>query len=397
MLTDLLFRLRAAGLPLGIGEFLTLLEGLRAGLVGPRVEEFYQFARLALVKDERHYDRFDRAFAEFIQHVEASFPAAASGETFVIPREWLQQLAELTLSPEERARLQTLGWDKLMQTLIERLREQDEAHHGGSKWIGSGGTSPFGHSGDHPEGVRIGGQSKNRRAVKVWERREFRNFDDSVELGTRNLKLALRKLRRFARSGASEEFDLDGTIEATARQGGMLDVRQRPERHNATKVLLFLDVGGSMDDHVRVTEELFSACRAEFKHLEHFYFHNCVYEHVWRDNRRRREERIPTSEVMRTYGRDYRLIIVGDATMSPYEITQHWGSVEHMNEEAGAKWLQRLFDTWPKAAWINPQPEDWWEHTMSLRLVRDIAGGRMYPLTLDGLERAIRALKSGTA
>ncbi|TCO80267.1 hypothetical protein EV699_11543 [Plasticicumulans lactativorans] len=390
MLVEFFFTLRHAGVPVGITEFLTLLEGLRQRVAGYSVDDFYWFARLALVKDERHYDRFDRAFGEFFKGIEALFPDWHEQ----LPEDWLRALATRVLSDEERAQLERLGWDKLMETLRERLAEQKGRHAGGNKWIGTGGTSPFGNAGEHPEGVRIGGRSRTRSAVKVWEAREYRNFDDGIELGTRNIKVALRKLREFARTGAPDELDLDDTIGATARNAGWLDLKLVPERHNAVKVLLFLDVGGSMDDHVRICEELFSACRSEFKHLEHVYFHNCVYESVWRDNRRRHQQRVPTLELIRTYGRDYRLIFVGDATMSPYELTQHGGSVEHVNEESGVVWLRRLTEAWPRAIWLNPQPEESWEYYTSVRMVRGVLGGRMFPLTLDGLERGIRVLRN---
>jgi uncharacterized protein with von Willebrand factor type A (vWA) domain len=310
----------------------------------------------------------------------------------LIPEDWLRQSLKKHFTDEERAKLEKLGWDKLMETLKQRLAEQKERHAGGSKWIGTGGSSPFGHGGTHPEGVRIGGKSENRSAVKVWEKREFRNLDDHIELGTRNIKVALRRLRHFARQGAAEELDLDGTIAGTARNAGWLDLHMRPERHNAVKVLLFLDVGGSMDDHIRVCEELFSACRSEFKHLEHYYFHNCVYDYVWKDNCRRHNERIPTLDVMHKYGSDYKLIFVGDATMSPYEIIQPGGSVEYNNPEPGASWLRRLSDTWPHAIWLNPEPEHSWQYRQSISMIHNLIGGRMFPLTLDGLERGMRLL-----
>jgi hypothetical protein len=390
MLVRFFHLLRAAGVPVSITEFLALLEALSLRVTGPSVEEFYFLARTALVKDERHYDRFDRAFGAHFKGIEAAF------ETLVarVPDEWLRRNAELFLTEEEKARIEALGgWDKLMETLKQRLEEQKSRHQGGNKWIGTGGTSPFGAYGYNPEGVRIGQDgSRNRRAVKVWDKREFANLDDSVELGTRNVKLALRRLRRFARQGAADQLDLEGTIDSTARNAGLLDLRMVPERHNAVKVLLFLDVGGSMDDHVRACEELFSAARGEFKHLEHFYFHNFVYESVWKDNRRRHAERIPTHEVLRTYGADYKLVLVGDATMSPYEILQPGGSIEHWNEEPGAAWLARLRSTFPRHAWLNPEPEDRWEWTPSVKITRELMEERMYPLTLEGLDRAMRAL-----
>ena len=391
MLVQFFFALRAAGVPVSITEFLTLLAALQARVAQLSAQEFYWLARACMVKDERHYDRFDRAFATIFAGAEALFEQLLAS----VPPEWLQGLAARVLSAEEKRRIEALGgWDQLMQTLRERLREQRERHAGGNKWIGTGGTSPFGAHGYNPEGIRIGaGGSHERLAVKVWERREFRNFDDTVELGTRNLKLALRKLRKFAREGAAEELDLDGTVDATARNGGMLDLKLVPERHNAVKVLLFLDVGGSMDDHVRVCEELFSAARSEFKHLQHFYFHNFPYENLWQDNSRRHSTLIPTEQVLRTYGHDYRAIVVGDATMSPYEIVQAGGSVEHWNGEPGAVWMQRLCAAFPRLVWLNPEAESRWQHTPSVRLTRELVGERMFPLTIAGLDLAIRELK----
>jgi len=382
--------LREAGIPVSLTEFLALLEALEARVVGLSVDDFYFLSRTVLVKDERFYDRFDRVFAAHFKGLEELF------ETLVaeLPEEWLRRTSELFLSDEEKARIEALGgWDALMATLRKRLEEQQGRHQGGSKWIGTGGTSPFGAYGFNPEGVRIGqDRSRHRRAVKVWDRREFANLDDSVELGTRNIKLALRRLRKFARRGAADQFDLDGTIDCTARNAGILDIRMVPERHNAVKVLLFLDVGGSMDDHVRVCEELFSATRSEFKHLEYFYFHNFVYESVWRDNRRRHAERMQTLEVMRTYGADYKLVLVGDATMSPYEILQPGGSIEHWNEEPGATWLKRLLASYPRHVWLNPEPTDRWDWTPSVKITRELVDDRMYPLTLQGLDEAMRAL-----
>ena len=390
MLIPFFFKLREAGVPASITEFLTLLEALEAHLVASSAEDFYYLSRSCLVKDERHFDRFDRAFAAYFKGAEGLFEAMMAR----IPAEWLRRMGERTLSEEEKAKIEALGgWDKLIETLKKRLEEQKERHQGGNKWIGTGGTSPFGAYGYNPEGVRIGqDESRNRRAVKVWDKREFSNFADNVELGTRNIKIALRKLRRFAREGAPEHLDLEGTIDSTARNGGWLDLKFVPERHNAIKVLLFLDVGGSMDYHVRICEELFSAARSEFKHLEYFYFHNFVYESVWKDNRRRHVEKIPTMEVMRTYGHDYKLVFVGDATMSPYEIVQPGGSVEHWNEEAGAVWMQRLSRTWPHHVWLNPEPMDRWSHTPSVQLTRQLIEDRMFPLTLAGLDQAIKAL-----
>ncbi len=391
MLVRFFFALRAAGVPVSITEFLTLLEALQARVAQLSAQEFYWLARACMVKDERHYDRFDLAFGEIFQGAEQLFGQLLAA----VPAAWLQGLAARVLSAQEKRRIEALGgWDKLLQTLRERLNEQRERHAGGSKWIGTGGTSPFGSNGFNPEGIRIGpGDSRERRAVKVWERREFRNLDDSVELGTRNLKLALRKLRRFAREGAAQELDLDGTIDATARNAGLLDLKLVPERHNAVKVLLFLDVGGSMHDHVRVCEELFSAARTEFKHLEHFYFHNFLYENLWKDNSRRHETLMPTEQVLRTYGRDYRAIVVGDATMSPYEIVQPGGSIEHWNKEAGAVWMQRLCAAFPRLVWLNPEPQARWDYTHSVRIARELIGERMFPLTIAGLDLAIRELR----
>ncbi|HEX9706242.1 MAG TPA: VWA domain-containing protein, partial [Steroidobacteraceae bacterium] len=381
MLIRFFLMLRAAGVPVSITEFLALLEALAARLIGLSAEEFYWVARAVLVKDERHYDRFDRVFAAHFRGAQELTEALLAAE---VPADWLKKDFELSLSDEDKARIAALGgWDALMETLRKRLAEQKARHQGGSRWIGTGGTSPFGAHGYNPEGVRIGGETAgNRRAVKIWERREFANLDDSVELGTRNVKLALRRLRRFARQGAAEVLDLDGTIDSTARRAGLLDIRMIPERHNAVKVLLFLDIGGSMDDHVRICEELFSAARGEFKHLEYFYFHNFIYESVWKDNRRRHGERTPLARVMRTYGQDYRLVIVGDATMSPYEIVQPGGSIEHWNEEPGAAWMKRLLASYPRHAWLNPEPQDRWEFTPSIRITRELFEDRMYPLTL---------------
>ncbi|AZB55560.1 VWA domain-containing protein [Cereibacter sphaeroides] len=384
--------LRRTGVPVSLREYLSFLEGMAAGLVTWDVEGFYHLARTAMVKDERHLDRFDRAFAESFRGLE-TITADEVLAAVDLPREWLEKLAEKHLSPEERAEIAALGgFDKLMETLKERLAEQKGRHQGGSKWIGTAGTSPFGAYGYNPEGVRIGqDESRHRRAVKVWDRREFRNLDDQVELGTRNLKVALRRLRRWAREGAAQEFDLDGTIRATAEHG-YLDVKTRPERHNAVKVLLFLDIGGSMDDHVKVVEELFSAARAEFKHFEHFYFHNCLYEGVWRDNRRRWDEQTPTDQVIRTYGPDYKCIFVGDASMSPYEILHPGGANEHWNAEAGEVWLRRARAQWPSTLWINPVPEKHWGYTQSIRLIREIFEDRMVPMTLEGITAGVKTL-----
>lgn len=392
MLVKFFFGLRAAAVPVSITEFLTLLEALRARTAGVSAQDFYFLARTCLVKDERHYDRFDRVFAEVFAGAEKVFAELLAAK---VPAEWLRGLAGGILTEEDRRAIEALGgWEKLLETLRERLREQKEAHHGGSKWIGTGGTSPFGSGGYHPEGIRFGEVgARQRRAVKVWERREYRNFDDSVELGTRNMKLALRRLRKFAREGVADQLDLDGTIEATARNAGLLDVKLVPERRNAVKVLLFLDVGGSMDDHVRICEEMFSAARCEFKHLEHFYFHNVPYEHVWKDNHRRAASAIPTLEVLRTYGHDYRVILVGDASMSPYEIVQPGGSVEHWNAETGAVWVERLCAAFPRLVWLNPEPAESWHHIASVGILKKLVAERMYPLTLEGLDSAIAELR----
>jgi uncharacterized protein with von Willebrand factor type A (vWA) domain len=392
MLVRFFLLLRSAGVPATITELMTLLEALAHGLGESSAERFYHLARTCLVKDERYYDRFDRAFAAHFKGAEDIF-AHLSRE---LPPDWLEKILVRDLSEEEKAQIQALGgWEELMQTLRKRLEEQQERHQGGNKWIGTAGTSPFGAYGYNPEGVRVGqNASRNRSAVKVWDKREFANLDDGVELGTRNMKLALRKLRKFARRGAPTELALPETIDATARSGGWLDIKMVPERHNVVKVLLLLDIGGSMDDHVRTCEELFSAARSEFKHLEHFYFHNCPYEALWRDNRRRFREHVGTVEVMRTYASDYKLIFVGDATMSPYEIVHPGGSVEHWNEEAGRVWLERLTRAYPRFAWINPRPEAHWRQTPSVEIIQDVLAGRMYPLTLSGLDDAIDALSS---
>jgi uncharacterized protein len=388
-----LTHLRDSGVPVSLREYLTFLEALKAGLVTYDAEAFYYLARSAMVKDERHIDRFDLAFGRAFAGLEALTPEQVL-EALDLPEDWLRKLAEKTLSPEEMAEIEALGgFDKLMDTLRQRLAEQQGRHQGGSKWIGTAGTSPFGAYGSNPEGVRIGqDESRHQRAVKVWDKREFRNLDDRVELGTRNIKVALKRLRRWARDGAAEELDLDGTIRATAEHG-YLDVQTRPERRNAVKVLLFLDVGGSMDAHVQVVEELFSAARSEFKTLQHFYFHNCLYEGVWRDNARRRTAQVPTAEVLRTYGSDYKCIIVGDASMSVYEIASRGGANEHWNDEAGEVWLRRAFGQWPAHLWINPVPEAQWDYTRSIGMIRAIIGAeRMVPMTLAGLTTGMRAL-----
>jgi uncharacterized protein with von Willebrand factor type A (vWA) domain len=392
MFIPFFLELKAARIPVSLREYLSLLEGMDAHLIDYDVEGFYYLARAAMVKDERHIDRFDQVFGHVFKGVEA-----VSGEAGVdvadIPEEWLRRLAEKHLSDEEKKLVESLGgFEKLMETLKKRLEEQKGRHQGGSKWIGTAGTSPFGAYGYNPEGVRIGqAESRHRRAVKVWDKREFRNFDDSVELGTRNIKVALKRLRRWVREGANEEFDLGGTIRSTAEHG-YLDVQTRPERRNAVKLLMFFDVGGSMDDHIRIVEELFSAARAEFRQLEYFYFHNCVYEGVWKDNRRRHSEAIPTYDVLHKYGPDYKAIFVGDASMSPYEIAYPGGAVEHWNAEAGIVWMQRVLQHWPKAVWLNPVREKHWGYTHSIQMIREIFSERMFPLTLNGLEKATREL-----
>jgi uncharacterized protein with von Willebrand factor type A (vWA) domain len=384
--------LRQARIPVSLREYLSFLEGVSKGLVTYDVDGFYYLARTAMVKDERHLDRFDQAFAHAFGGLE-QITAEDVLEATELPREWLEKLAEKHLTEAERAEIEALGgFDKLMETLRERLKEQQGRHQGGNKWIGTAGTSPFGAYGYNPEGVRIGqNESRHRRAVKVWDKRDFRNLDGDVELGTRNIKVALKRLRQWARDGAAEELDLDGTIRATAEQG-YLDVKTRPERRNAVKVILFLDVGGSMDDHIKVVEELFSAAKAEFKHLEYYYFHNCLYEAVWRDNRRRWTEQIPTHEVMNTYGPDYKCIFVGDASMSPYEIAFAGGANEHWNEEAGQVWLERARAQWPDHLWINPVQERYWRYTQSIGMISEIFEGRMVPMTLDGIDRGMRTL-----
>ncbi|MEM1389320.1 MAG: VWA domain-containing protein [Pseudomonadota bacterium] len=387
--------LRHAGVPVSLREYLSFLEGMQAGLVTYDIDGFYYFARTAMVKDERHLDRFDRAFASAFRGVE-DIPLEAVVEALKIPKDWLEKLAEKHLTPEEQAEIDAAGgFDKLMEMLAERLRTQKERHQGGNKWIGTAGTSPFGAHGYNPEGVRIGQEeSRHRRAVKVWDKRAFRDFDDSVEIGTRNIKVALKRLRKWARDGAADELDLGGTIRATA-ENGYLDVKTRPERRNAVKVLLFLDVGGSMDSHVKVVEELFSAARAEFKHLTSFYFHNCLYEGVWRDNRRRWDAQTPTWDVLRTYSGEYKCIFVGDASMSPYEITYPGGANEHYNPEAGHTWLERARAQWPAHLWINPVKEAHWGYTHSIEMIREIFGPeRMVPMTLEGISRGMKLLSS---
>ena len=388
MLIDFFFNLKSHKLPVSIKEFLTLLEALQKGVIGSSIDDFYYLARTTMVKDESNFDKFDRAFAEFWEGIEA-----IPGIEAQIPLEWLLKQAELTLSEEEKKMIESLGgWEKLMETLKKRLEEQKERHQGGNKWIGTGGTSPFGAYGFNPEGIRIGQKtSRNRSAVKVWDQREYQNLDDSVELGTRNIKVALRRLRRFARQGAPDEFDLENTINSTAKKA-YLDIHMRPERRNTVKVLLLLDIGGSMDDHVKLCQEMFSACKTEFKHLEYFYFHNCLYDYVWKDNRRRHAERTRTWDLLHKYGHDYKVIFVGDATMSPYEILQPGGSIEYYNEEAGAVWLKRVTDVYQKCVWLNPEPEEIWGYRQSVQVMKELMGGRMYPTTMGGLEKAMKVL-----
>lgn len=385
-------RLRQSAIPVSLREYLAFLEGLQKGLTTYDIDGFYYFARACMVKDERHLDRFDRAFSESFAGLEAvSFDALV--EALDLPEDWLRKLAEKTLTEAEKAEIEGLGgFEKLMETLKQRLEEQKGRHQGGSKWVGTAGTSPFGAYGYNPEGVRIGQhESRHKRAVKVWDKRDFKDLDDSVELGTRNIKVALKRLRAWARSGAQEELDLPGTIRASA-DAGYIDVKTRPERHNAVKVLLFLDIGGSMDEHVKTVEELFSAARSEFKHLEHFYFHNCLYEGVWRENRRRWDARTPTWEILNRYGADYKCIFVGDAAMSPYEISHRGGANEHWNDEAGATWLARTREKWPHHCWLNPTPQPQWKYTQSIGMISEIFEGRMHPLTLAGITAAMKDL-----
>lgn len=386
--------LKAQKVPVTLREYLALIEGMNAQISAFDIEGFYYLARTALVKDERYIDRFDRAFSESFKGVEAvGGQAGEATDPQAIPEEWLRKMVEKHLSAEEKAQIDSLGgFEKLMETLKERLKEQEKRHQGGNKWIGTGGTSPFGAYGYNPEGVRIGQEeSRHRRAVKVWDQRNFKNLDDEVELGTRNIKIALKRLRNWVREGAEDEFDLSGTIKATAEQG-YLDVKTRPERRNAVKLLMFFDVGGSMDDHIKGVEELFSAAKAEFRHMDYFYFHNCPYEGLWKDNQRRYDQVTPTMEMLNTYGSDYKIVFVGDASMSPYEIAMAGGSVEHWNKEAGAVWLTRIFDRFPSAVWLNPVREEYWGYTHSIQMVREISQDRMFPLTLGGLTNAMKAL-----
>jgi uncharacterized protein len=394
MLIDFFYTLRSAKLPVSVKEYLTLLEAVKEGVVGPmsedgyKIDDFYYLSRTALVKDEKHFDKFDRAFAAYFKGVEM-----VADFTKEIPLEWLRKNLELELSPEEKAKIEAMGWDELMETLKKRFEEQKERHEGGNKWIGTGGTSPFGANGYNPQGIRIGqAGGRNKSAVKVWDQRAYKDYDDSQELGTRNIKIALRRLRKFARLGAQDELDLDDTIRKTAENAGYLDIKMRPERHNNVKVLLLMDVGGTMDEHIKRVEELFSATKQEFKHIEFYYFHNCVYDFMWKNNRRRFAEKFPTMDILRKYNKDYKLIFVGDATMSPYEILQPGGSVEYNNEEAGSLWLQRLTEAFPKFAWINPEPQGVWEYRQSIGIVRQMMNDRMFPLTLQGLEGAMRLL-----
>ncbi|WP_033535265.1 vWA domain-containing protein [Bordetella trematum] len=388
MLTEFFYHLRDHRLPVSVNEYLTLLQALRAQVMPPTLDDFYFLARTTLIKDESLFDRYDQAFGSYYRKLEAALPADRE-----IPLDWLIKEFEKSLTPEEKAAIQKHGWDTLMELFKERLNEQKGRHAGGNKWVGTGGTSPFGNGGYHPEGIRVGGESAGHRtAVKVWESRQFRDYDDQVELGTRNFKVALRRLRRFAREGADLELDLDDTIAHTARNAGHLDLRLVPQRRNTVKVLMLLDVGGSMDDHIARVEELFSAARSEFRHLDVYYFHNCPYESVWQHNTRRHAERIDTWDLLRKYNADWRLIIVGDATMSPYEILHPGGSVEHYNKETGATWMRRLLDTWPKAVWLNPEPSAYWQYRQSIALIRDIMQERMFPVTVGGLEQAMRIL-----
>ncbi|MFM9993588.1 MAG: vWA domain-containing protein [Burkholderiaceae bacterium] len=392
MLIDFFYTLRVAKLPVSVKEFLTLLEAMQKNVVGPEsqacsIDDFYYLSRITLVKDEKHFDKFDRAFGAYFKGVEM-----LTDFTNGVPLDWLKKTLENELSPEQKTAIEKMGWDELMETLKKRLEEQKERHEGGNKWIGTGGTSAFGNGGYNPQGIRIGGKGGNKSAVKVWEKRSYQDYDDNVELGTRNIKVALRRLRRFAREGAVEELDLDDTIRSTAANAGYLDIKMIPERHNNVKVLLLMDVGGTMDEHVQRVEELFSAVKTEFKHLEFYYFHNCVYDFLWKNNKRRYAEKFPTWDIIRKYNKDHKLIFVGDATMSPYEILQPGGSVEYNNEEAGAEWIQRLTHAYPKFAWINPEPPGVWQYRQSISIIQQLTSSRMYPLTLKGLEDAMRML-----
>jgi uncharacterized protein with von Willebrand factor type A (vWA) domain len=392
MLIDFFYTLRAAKLPVSVKEYLTLLEALQKQVVGPgsdacSLDDFYFLSRLTLVKDEKHYDKFDRAFGAYFKGVDL-----LTDFTKDVPLDWLEKILQKELTPEQKAAIEKMGWDELMETLKKRLEEQKERHQGGNKWIGTGGTSPFGNGGYNPQGVRIGGKGGNKSAVKVWDQRAYQDYDDTQELGTRNIKVALRRLRRFAREGSAEELDLPDTIRSTAANAGYLDIKMVPERHNNVKVLLLMDVGGTMDEHIARVEEMFSAAKAEFKHLEFYYFHNCVYDFMWRNNKRRFAEKFDTWDILRKYNKDYKLIFIGDATMSPYEIVQPGGSVEYNNEEAGAEWIQRLTHAFPKYAWINPEPQGVWQYRQSISIIQQLVSNRMYPMTLKGLEDAMRML-----
>ena len=389
MLINFFYLLKKSGLPVSIKELLVLLDALEKRLAFCDINEFYQLARMCLIKDEKHFDKYDRAFSAYFKDLEKFEDILQA----IIPEDWLRAEFMKNLSQEEKDKIESLGGlEKLLDEFKKRLEEQKKRHAGGNKWVGTGGTSPFGHSGYHPEGIRVGGQSRNKSAVKVWEKRQFKDLDDSIELGTRNLKVALRKLRKFARSGAAEELDLDDTISSTAKNAGMLDIKMVPERHNAVKVLIFFDVGGSMDPYVKTCEELFSACKTEFKHLEYYYFHNFIYDSVWKDNHRRYTEKTPLTEVLRTYSKDYKVIFVGDASMASYEITHPGGSVEYMNDEAGYVWMQRLKEVFTNVIWLNPVDERYWNYTQSIGMVKQLVEDQMFPLTLKGLERGIRAL-----
>jgi len=392
MLIDFFYTLRAAKLPVSVKEYLTLLEALQAQVVGPgsdacSLDDFYFLSRITLVKDEKHFDKFDRAFGAYFKGVEM-----LTDFTKEVPLDWLEKILQKEFSDEQKAAIEKMGWDELMETLKKRLEEQKERHEGGNKWIGTGGTSPFGNGGYNPQGIRIGGKGGNKSAVKVWDQRAYQDYDDTQELGTRNIKVALRRLRRFAREGSAEELDLPDTIRSTAANAGYLDIKMVPERHNNVKVLLLMDVGGTMDEHIARVEEMFSAAKAEFKHLEFYYFHNCVYDFMWRNNKRRYAEKFETWDIIRKYNKDYKLIFIGDATMSPYEIVQPGGSVEYNNEEAGAEWLQRLTHAFPKFAWINPEPQGVWQYRQSISIIQQLVSNRMYPMTLKGLEDAMRML-----
>ncbi|HVL75601.1 MAG TPA: VWA domain-containing protein [Noviherbaspirillum sp.] len=387
MLIDFFFTLKDAKVPVSIKEFLVLLEAMQKDVINPSLDEFYYLSRTTLVKDEANFDKFDKAFGLYFRGIDTIFEKMPE-----IPLEWLQKRMERELTPEQRAAIEKFGYDKLMERLKQLLDEQKERHEGGNRWIGTGGTSPFGNGGENPQGVRIGGEGGQRSAVKVWEARSYRDYDSERELGTRNIKVALRRLRKFAREGAAEELALDDTIRATANNAGYLDIKMQPERKNNIKVLMLLDVGGTMDDHIARTEELFSAAKTEFKNMEFYYFHNCVYDYLWKNNRRRHAERFPTWDILRKYPPDTKLIFVGDATMSPYEVLQPGGSVEYNNEEAGAEWLQRFTATFPKFIWLNPEPESLWQYRQSIAIIRQIMNNRMFPVTIDGLERAMHAL-----